>query len=84
MFILFVIFLLPEVSKEVTHNSDDQINTALSFQQVPLELTENDLSLKKIRDRIVTKNLPISIEFKSTKDLTTISDYNCRTIAYNA
>ena len=58
--------------------SDDQLNISLSFQKTFLELTANDFIIKKTRDKLVTKQLPILIESKVIKALTTFSDANCR------
>ena len=46
-FLFFVVIVLPDLLKEVSHKSDDQLNTYLYFHQVFLELTAYYLIIKK-------------------------------------
>ena len=84
MFLLFVIFLLPDLWKEVNHKSDDQLNIYLYFQQVIPDLTVYYLIIKKTKDKIVTKQLPESSELKEIKALTIFSNSIHRTATSNA
>ena len=65
------------MSNKVDHKRSDQLNTALSLQMAFIELTPYYHILMKTRDKIVTKQLPTSVELKTSKILTNFNDARC-------